>query len=81
MLDESNKQKSNIRVIYSLRMPAVIRNQKTSTKPFLIDPEYLEKVMNEKAVKDFEDLYNKHIKKTKAKENEFEHFLNDELHI
>ncbi|MED7789546.1 hypothetical protein [Francisella sp. 19X1-34] len=81
MLDESNKQDSEVRVLYSLRMPGVIRNQKTSTKPFLIDPEYLEKVMNEKAVKNYEDLYNNYVKKTKKNRSEFEHFLNDELHI
>ena len=52
MLDDS-KQYDDVRVLYSLRMPAVIKNQKTSTKPFLIDPEYLEKVMNEKAVRKF----------------------------
>ncbi|ASG68392.1 hypothetical protein CDV26_08315 [Francisella halioticida] len=58
MLDGS-KQDSDVRVLYSVWMPAVIQNQKTSTKPFLINSEYLEKVMNKKAVKKFEDLYNR----------------------
>lgn len=80
MLDDSKKD-TDVRVLYSLRMPAVIKNQKTSTKPFLIDPEYLEKVMNEKAVRKFEDLYNKSLKNRKEKENDFEEFLHDKLHI
>lgn len=79
MLDDLKHQ--HVRVLYSIRIPRIIHKQKTSTKPFLIDPEYLEKVMNEKAIKEFEEIYNQNLKKVKERDSNFEHFLDDDLHI
>ncbi|ASG68389.1 hypothetical protein CDV26_08300 [Francisella halioticida] len=83
MLDAS-KQDNNLRVLYSLRMPGVINTPYKSLKPFMLDPEFLNKVMNKKYIKSAEQKQEENLeqrKKEKQKFKELNHYLDNDLEV
>ena len=78
---ENEYGKKDINVFYTLRLPKTVKKQKTSTKPYIINPEYLLKVLQPEAVQYAESFRNKKVEETKKINDDFTHYLEDEMEI
>lgn len=79
ILDRS-RQNNNLRVLYSLKIPGVIDTPYRALKPFMFDPEFLDRVMNKKYIKDAEQREKNNLeqrKKEKQKFKELNHYLDN----
>ncbi|WP_041263828.1 FTN_0109 family protein [Francisella salina] len=71
----------DILVLYSVRIPEAMKRQKTPNKPFLLDPEYLKKIMNKDFIARAEKYHLNKKAAKKAKQEEFNNFLNNDIDI
>ena len=71
----------DILVLYSVRIPEAMKKQKTPNKPFLLDPEYLQKIMNKDFIARAESYHSNKKAVKKAKQDEFDNFLNNDVDI
>jgi hypothetical protein len=83
ILDKAGKG-NDLRVLYSLKIPGVIDMPNISLKPFMLDPEFLDRVMDKKYIKDAEQREKSNLeqrKKEKQKFKELNHYLDNNLEV
>lgn len=79
-----SKQGNDLRVLYSLRIPGVINMPYKSLKPFMLDPEFLSKVMNKKYLQAAEQKQKNNLEQCKKEQKKFKelnNYLDDNLQV
>ena len=76
MLDDTKKDK-DIKVYYTLNVPKAMKNQKTSTKPYILDPLFIEKLTDMRLMKSIQAQQKKQLKEKKDKDVNLSKYLRE----
>ena len=76
---ENEVGQKDIDVFYTMRLPKIVKKQKTATKPYIINPRYLLKVLQPEVVEYAKSYQHNKVDEIKKANDDFTHYLENEL--